>query len=165
MKRLSLLVFHLKQIPVFLYSISNDRSSFDMPDSRRASEDLLLPQPRDVGPIMSPISEISGLVVNSNETIEETSEFEAAMKDRRASLTLPVNAQPCIEILAKKKSTPQVTLSPTYARLKQSSPSSSRIKMKKNRSNCNPVVIKRRRKFEKSHGSVSLDITDTELQR
>ena len=95
MKRLSLLVFHLKQIPVFLYSISNDRSSFDMPDSRRASEDLLLPQPRDVGPIMSPISEISGLVVNSNETIEETSEFEAAMKDRRASLTLPVNAQPC----------------------------------------------------------------------
>ena len=135
-----------------------------MPDSRRASEDLLLPQPNHVGPIMSPISEISGLVVNSNEIIEETSEFEGTMKDRRASLTLPVNTQPCIEILAKKKSTPQVTLSPTYARLKQSSPSS-RMKMKKNRSNCNPVVLKRRRKFEKSHGSVSLDITDTELQR
>ena len=133
-----------------------------MPDSRRASEDLLLPQPRDVGPIMSPISEISGLVVNETAS-NGSSESEAPMKDRRASLTLPVNAQPCIEILAKKKSTPQVTLSPTYARLKQTSPS--RMKMKKNPRGNNPTVIKRRRRFEKTHGSVSLDIADTELQR
>ena len=143
-----------------------------MPDSRRASEDLLVPQAREQqGLIMSPISEISGGPVTFSElqTTEEMietktmQETDEVMKERSASLSLPVNAQPVIEILAKKKTNPQVTLSPTYNRLKQSPPRIKGANRVKNRPSVG--VMKRRRRFEKAHGSVSLDIVDTDVHR
>ena len=138
-----------------------------MPDSRRASEDLLVPQAREQqGPIMSPISEISGgpVTFSDQEMIEtKTMETTEVMKERRASLSLPVNAQPVIEILAKKKTNPQVTLSPTYNRLNKSPPRIKGSNRVKNRPSA--AVMKRRRRFEKAHGSVSLDIVDSDVHR
>ena len=160
----------------FFYSLSNETtttrgSSFDVPDSRRSSEDSLFTNPGksgltsqmasasgDLPPIMSPIFESSNVSCTEDEP-----PAASEMKERRASLTLPFNSQPLIQILPTHKSNPQVTLSPTF-RHRSPNRNTSGGAAKQIRKK---VVLKnsrrRQREYEKSKGSsVSLDNNEVE---